>query len=116
MVKNELSPKKQGDNIPQKDIKGLVAKYFPDCPELAWQIALKESNANPNQHNYNTKTKDDSWGLYQINLYGDLKKERPEPSQLVNAEFNIKYARMLYENSGFTFKKHWKTTSRKLGV
>ena len=113
---NELTPQKQGDNSQEKDLKDLVAKYFPDCPELAWQIVLKESGGNPNTHNYNPKTGDDSWGLYQINRYGKLAQNRPEPDKLKDAEFNIKYARMLYKNSGYTFKKHWATTSKKLGL
>ena len=110
-----IEPKKQGIKPDENNYKAIVAKYFPDCPELAWQVVKKESGGNPNAHNFSHRTKDDSWGLFQINRYGYL-KTRPEPDKLVNAEFNIKYARGMYEASGYTFKFHWKTTSNKLGL
>ena len=39
----------------------------------AYGVVMKESHANPVEHNYNPKTGDDSYGVFQINLYGSLK-------------------------------------------
>jgi len=64
-----------------------------------------ESGGNPNAHNLNHKTKDDSYGLFQINLYGGLAKSRPQGWQLLDPEFNVKYAAELQG------KQSWKIWS-----
>jgi Lysozyme like domain len=40
---------------------------------VAYGVAMKESQGNPGTHNLNPRTGDDSYGLFQINLYGALK-------------------------------------------
>lgn len=39
----------------------------------AWAVAMKETHGNPLAHNFNPKTGDDSYGIFQINVYGALK-------------------------------------------
>jgi len=50
----------------------------------AWAIAKRESNGQPIRFNGNTKTGDNSYGLFQINMIGDLNPER-------KAKFGINY-------------------------
>ena len=42
---------------------------------IAWAIAKKESNGRPLAFNGNAKTGDSSYGVYQINMIGDLGPE-----------------------------------------
>jgi hypothetical protein len=49
----------------------------------AWAIAKKESNGQPIRFNGNTKTGDNSYGLFQINMISDLGPERRD-------KFNLK--------------------------
>ena len=41
--------------------------------KVAWAVAMKETHGNPLAHNFNRRTGDDSYGVFQINLYGALK-------------------------------------------
>lgn len=43
-----------------------------DAHEIAWLIVMRESTARPGAHNGNSATGDDSYGLFQINMYGSL--------------------------------------------
>lgn len=42
----------------------------------AWAVAKKESNGRPLAHNGNTNTGDNSWGIFQINMIGELGEDR----------------------------------------
>ena len=50
----------------------------PDLASTMAAVALAESNGDPTAHNQNAKTKDDSYGLWQINYYGNLKQDRTQ--------------------------------------
>jgi len=41
--------------------------------KVAWAVAMKETHGNPLAHNYNPRTGDNSYGMFQVNLYGTLK-------------------------------------------
>ncbi len=43
---------------------------------LAWGIVMRESNARPKALNDNTKTSDNSYGIFQINMHGSLGADR----------------------------------------
>lgn len=45
---------------------------------LAWAVVMKESRGHPLSHNTNTSTGDNSYGLFQINMIGDLGAIRRE--------------------------------------
>jgi hypothetical protein len=53
----------------------------------AWAVAKKESNGRPLAHNGNADTGDNSWGVFQINMIGELGEERRKKFGLeTNAE------------------------------
>lgn len=64
----------------------------------AWAIAKKESNGRPLAHNGNRNTGDNSYGMFQINMIGDLGEERREQfglrsnAELLNPVVNAKIA------------------------
>ena len=102
------------------DLVSLVQKYFP---KDQWVNALKviqlESGGNPNAVGDKQIIPNDlseklghaipSYGLFQIRaLLG-----RPDPSELVNPEFNVQYAANLYKQSGWN---PWYNSGKKLGL
>jgi hypothetical protein len=89
---------------PKKQDCTLVEKFKDWDTHLMYAICMGESKGDPNAHNYSDKSKDDSWGLMQVNLYGNLKLSRPSPEQLTNADFNIDYAHSLWLGRGLD---HW---------
>ena len=64
----------------------------------AWAIAKKESNGRPLAHNGNTNTGDNSYGMFQVNMLGELGVDRREQfglksnSDLLNPVVNAKIA------------------------
>jgi hypothetical protein len=68
--------------------------------------------------NDNVKTRDNSWGLTQINTLGDLWPGRQqmcgltEPADLLDPAVNLACARKLYERSGWApWRYPWNTTT-----
>lgn len=49
----------------------------------AWAVAMKESNGRPIAHNDDTSTGDNSYGIFQINMLGDLGADRREKFKLL---------------------------------
>jgi len=78
----------------------LIDQYDWDT-DFAYKIMFCESSGNPNTHNFSHRTKDDSWGLFQINLYGNLANERPSSEWLLVPENNVEYAYQLYQRRGW---------------
>lgn len=81
--------------------------------ETALKVMHKESSGKADNHNLSHQTKDDSWGLYQVNLYGNLKQNRPSPEWLIIPENNIKYAAEMHAGQGWT---PWAGTMQRLGI
>jgi hypothetical protein len=69
-------------------VKLLSAVGFKDENLIeAWAVAKKESNGRPLAHNGNADTGDNSWGVFQINMIGELGEERRKKFGLeTNAE------------------------------
>jgi hypothetical protein len=80
--------------------------------KTAWAVAKAESNGRPLAFNGNVDTGDSSYGIFQINMIGDLGPDRREKFNLnVNAElFNpVKNAEIAFHmtNGGANWKS-WK--------
>lgn len=64
----------------------------------AWAVAKKESTGRPLAHNGNVSTGDNSYGLFQINMLGELGEERREKfgldsnAELLNPVVNAQIA------------------------
>ena len=56
----------------------------------AWSIAKRESNGRPLAYNGNKRTGDSSYGIFQINMIGNLGPERLE-------KFNLKSNKELFD-------------------
>lgn len=102
---------KQPETIEEK-----ITAVFGKDAKSALAIATCESGLNPLAHNYNPKTKDDSYGLLQINLWGNNKKNRPSPEVLTTVEGNINFAKTLFDGSNQTWSGNWKNCAKKLGL
>jgi hypothetical protein len=50
--------------------------------KMAWAVAKKESNGRPMAYNGNRKTGDSSYGIFQINMLGNLGHDRKEKFNL----------------------------------
>lgn len=48
----------------------------------AWAVAMKESNGRPKAHNDDLSTGDNSYGIFQINMLGELGADRREKFDL----------------------------------
>jgi len=71
--------------------------------KLAWGIVMRESRGGPTSHNGNTKTGDNSYGLFQINMIGSLGADRREKFGLKSNEelFDpVTNARIAFHMSG----------------
>ncbi len=64
-------------NSELKDLLSLVG-FKGNNLKVAWSVVMKESRGNPDSHNKTTATGDNSYGLFQINMIGDLGAIRRE--------------------------------------
>lgn len=62
------------------------AGFKGDGLRMAWAITQKESGARPYAHNDNPKTGDNSYGLFQINMYRGLEEARQKAYKLESNE------------------------------
>lgn len=80
--------------LPDKTIAGVLlnAGFTGAALTTAVAVALAESGGDPNAHNTNAKTGDNSYGLLQINMLGSMGPER-------RAKFNLKNNEELFNPS-----------------
>jgi hypothetical protein len=73
-------------HLSDRDLKALLRAvgFKGKGLKSAWAIAKRESNGQPIRFNGNTRTGDSSFGLFQINMIGQLNPER-------KAKFGINY-------------------------
>jgi hypothetical protein len=60
------------------ELKNLLSSvgFEGDKLKQAWAVVMKESTGRPMAHNQNSKTGDNSYGLFQINMIGNLGPSR----------------------------------------
>jgi hypothetical protein len=94
--------------------RAAISRYWPlSLRQTAIKISYLESGWNPNAHDWNPSTGDDSWGCFQVDRYGKLAPVRPSASWLVNPDNNARYAYTLYLESNW---KPWYNSAKKLGI
>jgi hypothetical protein len=81
---DQLEKYKNAVNLSDKDLKNLLALVGFEGQKLreAWAIAKKESGGRPMALNLSKRTGDSSYGLFQINMIGDLGPERRDKFNL----------------------------------
>jgi len=86
---NVLFKYKNVKTLTDKDLKDLLAAvgFSGKSLKMAWAVAKSETNGQPIRVNVNESTGDNSWGLFQINMIGDLGPDRRTKFELSsNAE------------------------------
>lgn len=83
----------------------LEAGFTPEEARVMAAIAMAESSGNPNA--YNGAGRDNSYGLWQINMYGSMGPDRAQQfglssyDQLYNPSTNANAAYGIYKQQGF---------------
>lgn len=85
---DQLEKYKSAINLSDKDLKNLLSLVGFEGENLkeAWAFAKKESNGRPLALNISKRTGDSSYGLFQINMIGDLGPDRRDK---FNLESNV---------------------------
>jgi len=83
---------KSSDQLTDKELKQLLQAVGFEGKALrtAWAIAKRESTGRPMAYNGNRKTGDSSYGLFQINMLGQLGIDRKE-------KFNLRSNVLLFD-------------------
>lgn len=83
---------KPSQQLSDLDLKELLVTVGFEGKALrtAWAIAKRESSGRPMAYNGNRKTGDSSYGIFQINMLGDLGVDRKE-------KFNLKSNVLLFD-------------------
>jgi hypothetical protein len=89
------------DILSRDEVRAIVSQYPLWNTETMVNISFCESSFRPQVVNDNPNTKDYSVGLFQINLYGNLAKERPSKEELKDPEKNIEFAYKLWQSQGY---------------
>ena len=83
---------KHSEMLTDKELKELLIAVGVEgkALETAWSIAKRESNGRPMAYNGNRNTGDSSYGIFQINMLGELGVDRKE-------KFNLKSNILLFD-------------------
>ena len=83
---DQLEKYKNAVNLSDKDLKHLLHLVGFEGQNLreAWAIAKKESGGRPMALNLSKRTGDSSYGLFQINMIGDLGPDRRDKFNLTS--------------------------------
>ena len=83
---------KHSEMLTDKELKELLIAvgFEGKALETAWAIAKRESNGRPMAYNGNRNTGDSSYGIFQINMLGELGVDRKE-------KFNLKSNILLFD-------------------
>jgi hypothetical protein len=75
---------KPSDVLTDKELLQLLKSvgFEGQALKIAWAVAKKESNGRPMAYNGNRKTGDSSYGIFQINMLGNLGVDRKEKFEL----------------------------------
>ena len=85
----------------------LDAGFNPDNARIMAGIAGAESSYNPSARNPDASTGDNSYGLFQINMLGDMGPERRQlfgidsNDQLLDPATNARAAKAIFDRQGF---------------
>jgi hypothetical protein len=109
-------------SMDKSKIKDILSKagFTGQALDDAVQIAQGESGYNPYAANFNKGTGDESYGLMQINMLGDLGPGRrkwfgiKKNEDLYDAQTNANAAYKIFKAKGYRFDKDWVTQSQKL--
>lgn len=114
-VRKEILKKYENSyTLSDRELKELLQAvgFEGEALKTAWAIAKRESNGRPFAFNGNLNTGDNSYGIFQINMLGQLGPDRREKFNLkTNAElFNpVKNAQITYYmTKGGTDWRSWK--------
>lgn len=90
-----------------------LKKY--DWPQsIAYRVMMQESSNIAHNKNDNPRTGDYSIGCFQVNIIGDLAKNRPSERELMNPVVNVKFAYALWSETR-DFHAHWTNTCSIIG-
>ena len=83
---------KHSEMLTDKELKELLIAvgFEGKALQTAWAIAKRESNGRPMAYNGDRNTGDSSYGIFQINMLGDLGVDRKE-------KFNLKSNILLFD-------------------
>ncbi len=106
---NGSAPVRGGGRMDPKNIYQLArqAGFSNDQAVTMTAIAMAESGGNPNAHNPNASTGDNSYGLWQINMLGNMGPQRRQAfgissnEALFDPQTNARAARQVFESQGF---------------
>ena len=75
---------KPSESLTDKELVELLKAvgFEGSALKMAWAVAKKESNGRPMAYNGNRKTGDSSYGIFQINMLGNLGDDRKEKFKL----------------------------------
>ena len=87
-VKPEVKTYKKNEQLSPQELKDILYQvgFRGERLREAWGTAMKESTGRPRSHNNNLDTGDNSYGLFQINMIGDLGPARRDKFNLESNE------------------------------